>query len=78
MIYQKNIENRSFKFLNCILLIVLIILNIYTFKFKNKETINIVPIISLPILFVYLSISWYLIKLKNVDEVRITDDFYFG
>jgi hypothetical protein len=76
-LYQKNISNRNFKVLNFIIIISLIILNINSFQFENKDKINFIPIISLPILFIYLSISWYLFKLKNVNEAKITDDFLF-
>jgi len=77
IIYHKSIVNKSFRILNFILLIFLIFLNIYKFQDQNIEKINFIPIISLPILFIYLSISWYLFKLKNVDETKITDSFLF-
>ncbi len=77
IIYQKNIRNRIFKILNLVLLIFLIILNLYNFQFEDSQKINFTPIISLPTLFIFLSISWYLFKLKNINEDRIIDDFLF-
>lgn len=77
IIYQKNIKNRIFRILNIGILITLILLNIYKFQIQNTDRLNFIPMISLPILFVYLSISWYLLKLKDVDETKITNDFLF-
>lgn len=76
-LYQKNIPNRNFKIINLIIVFSFVILNIMNLKFENTHKINFIPIISLPILFIYLSMSWYLFKLRNVSEAKITYDPLF-
>ncbi|WP_326982015.1 hypothetical protein VUJ46_17655 [Chryseobacterium sp. MYb264] len=41
------------------------------------ERLNLVPMASLPILFIFESLLWYYHKLKNINEYKITDDFLF-
>lgn len=76
-IYHIKIKSRRFRFLNLALVISLLILNIYGYTFDNDGRINLIAIISLPILFINEAISWYLFKLKNIDENKITDDLFF-
>jgi hypothetical protein len=76
-IYHIKIKNRTFRFLNYVIIISILILNMYSFEFDDNEKINLIAIISLPIVFIYESIFWYLFKLKNIDEDKITDDFFF-
>lgn len=77
ILYLKKVESVIFKILNIIIAIVLIFFNIYRIDNKEMKQLDFVPIISLPVLFIFLSIFWYLYKLKKVDESRIIDDFLF-
>lgn len=76
-IYYIKIKSRRFRFLNLVLVISLLMLNIYDYTFDNNGRINLIAIISLPILFLYESTSWYLFKLDNIDENKIMDDLFF-
>ena len=77
IIYYKNIGNNSFKILNIIILVSLIFLNICQSQKQDVETLGFIPVISLPVLFIFFSMSWYLFKLQNVNEKRITHSFLF-
>ncbi|SMP19562.1 hypothetical protein SAMN06264346_105146 [Chryseobacterium profundimaris] len=76
-IYHIKIKSGRFRFLNLALVISLLILNIYGNTFDNDGRINFIAIVSLPMLFLYESISWYLFKLENIDENKIMDDLFF-
>jgi len=76
-VYHQNITARNFRILNCIILSVLVIINFWNFRYFSILQISFIPMISLPMSFIYLSISWYIFKLKNVNESKITEDLIF-
>jgi len=77
ILYLLKVENKIFRIFNVFVITVLVLLNIYKFNNEQVEQLNFIPIISLPVLFIFNSVFWYLYKLKKVDESRITDDFLF-
>jgi len=77
ILYLLKVENKIFRIFNIFVITVLVLLNIYKFNNEQVEQLNFIPIISLPVLFIFNSVFWYLYKLKKVDESRITDDFLF-
>lgn len=76
-IYQMNIKNKVFRVLNFLLSITLISFIFYKSQIQNVEKLEFISIISLPVFFIFISISWYIFKLKNVNEKTIVSDFLF-
>lgn len=76
-IYQMSIKNKVFRVLNFLLSITLIFFIFYKSQIQNVEKLEFISIISLPVFFIFISISWYIFKLKNVNEKTIVSDFLF-
>lgn len=76
-IYYKSIPNNVFKISTACLCTTFILFNVDIFQVAEEGKLNFISIISLPILFVFLSISWFIYKLKNVDEKSIVRYFLF-
>ncbi|SMC79044.1 hypothetical protein SAMN02787074_3138 [Chryseobacterium sp. YR221] len=76
-IYYKSIPNNIFKITTACFCSILILFNVYTFQISDVGKLNFISIISLPVLFIFLSIAWLMYKLKNVDEKSITKHFLF-
>lgn len=77
ILYHQKIKNGFFRILILLIIITLIVLNVYKFNIKNIEQLDFISIISLPILLIFNSISWYWYKLRKADESKIIDDFLF-
>lgn len=77
IIYHQNISSKIFRIFNVVLIIILVFLNMFQFNIPKMERLNLVPMASLPILFIFESLLWYYHKLKNINEYKITDDFLF-
>lgn len=76
VIYFRNIHYQVFKIFIICCSSLLIILNFIEFQMDIKQ-LSFISIISLPVLFIFLSISWLMYKLKNVDDKSITESFLF-
>lgn len=76
-IYYQKIKSKSFRILTIIVVASLIFLNIYKIQNQEMEQLSFILVISLPVLFIYLSIFWYSYRLQNVDESRMTHNFLF-
>lgn len=76
VIYFRNIHYQVFKIFIICFSSLLIILNFIEFQMDIKQ-LSFISIISLPVLFIFLSISWFMYKLKNVDDKSITESFLF-
>ncbi|KFF27799.1 hypothetical protein SAMN02787073_1129 [Chryseobacterium vrystaatense] len=77
LIYYRSIEGKIFRILNLVFSVTLIFFIFYKSQIKNVEKLEFVSLISLPVFFIFLSISWYVFKLKNVNEKTIVSDFLF-
>lgn len=75
-IYFRSIHYRFFRISIICFSSLLIIFNLIEFQMDIKQ-LSFISIISLPVLFIFLSISWFMYKLKNVDDKSITENFLF-
>jgi hypothetical protein len=77
LIYFKTFTHPFIKITILVFMSVLIFFNLYKLVTQNVDQLDFIHIISLPILFIFFSIAWYIYKLRNVNETRIIDDFLF-
>lgn len=75
-IYFKSIHDRVFRISIICFSCLLIIFNLMEFQTDIKQ-LSFTSIISLPLLFIFLSMTWFIYKLKNVDDKSITENFLF-
>ena len=76
VIYFRSIHYQVFRIFIICFSSLLSILNFIEFQMDIKQ-LSFISIISLPVLFIFLSISWFMYKLKNVDDKSITESFLF-
>lgn len=77
MIYYKSNSNIFFRISSICFCGILILFNVYELQISDAGKLNFLSIISLPILFIYLSITWFIFKLNNVDDKSIINHFLF-
>ncbi|MCS4302957.1 hypothetical protein DRF65_24945 [Chryseobacterium pennae] len=75
-IYFKSIHDRVFRISIICFSCLLIIFNLMEFQTDIKQ-LSFTSIISLPLLFIFLSMTWFIYKLKNVDDKSIIENFLF-
>lgn len=76
MIYLRSIHYRVFKISIICFISLLIVFNFIEFQLDIKQ-LSFISIISLPVLYIFVSISWFMYKLKNVDDKSIIKSFLF-
>lgn len=76
VIYFKSIHYRVFKISIICCSSLLIVSNFIELQLITRQ-LSFISIISLPVLFIFVSISWFIYKLKNVDDKSIAENFLF-